>query len=170
MDGVSVENRRAAWDLFCKSDYQSRYWSIAHQRLLRQGRWWAVVQVTFATGAFGVALATLPNWAFPMGQALLAVVAVCLLVKNPLWKLAEVKAVRDQCGRIESKARRLWHQIESGRISDETAADLWYDLQTDLDDATSKVEMRFNDDDVARADQLSDQSMESISLQARGAA
>ena len=152
---VSTQNRAAAWKLLSDSEYLSRYWSDAHQRLLKRGRWWAGLQASLAVGAFGVLMPTSPHWVIPVAQALLAVVSVLILIHNPAWKLASVKVVRDQCGRIESKARRLWTQIESWSISDETVAERWYDLRTDLDDATHKVEIEFKDDDTKPAAELS---------------
>ena len=134
--------------------------STPSQRLLKNGRWWAVLQAGLAAGAIGVLVFVLPEVVIPVAQSLVAVISVLVLYHNPAWKVASVKSVRDQCSRIESKARRLWAQIESGTVSDETAAQLWYDLRTDLDDATQKVEIDFKSDETIIAAKSSNLLME----------
>lgn len=142
---VSDQTRKAAWELLNLSDYLNRYWSEAHQRLLRQSRWVILAHVIIAVGAFGVLLQFMPRWVVPIGQSLLTVVSVYFLVRNHPWKVVSVKGVRDQCGRIETKARQLWLQIETNSITDEAAQARWHDLRTDLDDLTSKTDVKTQD-------------------------
>ena len=156
---VSLPNREAAWKVLCDADYMSRYWSDAHQRLLRNGWWIAAVQAGLAAGAFGAVVAAFPHWAVPIAQAVLAAAAVFLLIRHPAWNLAATKMVRDRCNRIESKARRLWARIEGGTISDANAEDRWNDLRSDLDDATEKVEIGFRDAAAMRAAKQSNRNL-----------